>query len=85
MLVPYYKRITDAVNELRIWFEFYSCGKNQTLILTLIEMVVDPWCPQIMNDFDTLLETYKDEPIAFGVPETSLAMTVTEFESQIMG
>lgn len=80
MLVPYYKRITDAVHELGMWFELHSCGKNQTLVPAYIEMGVDLWCPQIMNDIDTMLETYKDEPIVFGIPEPQIAPDASEEE-----
>lgn len=80
MLVPYYKRITDAIHEMGMWFELHSCGKNQTLIPAYIEMGVDLWCPQVMNDFDMILKTYKDAPIAFGLAETPLSPEATEEE-----
>lgn len=82
MLVPYYKRITDACHKMGLWFELHSCGKNQTLVPAYIEMGVDLWCPQVMNDIDTILETYKDEPIAFGVGEPPLSPDATENEIQ---
>lgn len=80
MLLPYYERIINKVHELGMWFELHSCGKNQTLVPIYLEMGVDLWCPQTMNDIDMLLETYKDEPIAFGVPEPVLAPDASEDE-----
>lgn len=80
MLLPYYKRIINKVHELGMWFELHSCGKNQTLVPVLLEMGVDLWCPQIMNDIEGLLQTYKDAPIAFGVPEPILSKEASEDE-----
>ncbi|MBF7097771.1 uroporphyrinogen decarboxylase family protein [Alkalibacter mobilis] len=80
MLVPYYKRIIDAVHELGMWFELHSCGKNQTLVPAYIEMGVDLWCPQDMNDIDTLFETYNNDMIAFGIPEPAINPDASEEE-----
>jgi len=67
MLVPYYKRVIDAVHELGLYFELHSCGKNQTLVPAMIEAGVDLWCPQDMNDYEMLTRTYKDKSIVFGL------------------
>ena len=72
MLVQYYKRVSDEIHKLGMYFELHSCGKNQTLVPAMIEAGVDLWCPQSMNDYDMLAQTYKDEPIMFGFLEPVL-------------
>lgn len=69
MLVPYYKRITDAVHKLDLYFELHCCGKAQGLVPAMIEAGIDLWCPQNMNDYEMLTRTYKDDPIMFGLRE----------------
>lgn len=66
MLVPYLKRVTDAVHAKGMYFELHSCGKNEELVPAYIAAGVDLWCPQGINDIDMLAERYKDQPIAFG-------------------
>jgi hypothetical protein len=67
MLVPYYKRITDAVHEMGMYFELHCCGKAQALVPAMLEAGVDLWCPQNMNDYEMLTRTYKDDRIVFGL------------------
>lgn len=66
MLVPYLKRVTDAVHERGMYFELHSCGKNEALVPAYIAAGVDLWCPQPINDIAMLAEKYKDQPIFFG-------------------
>ncbi len=66
MLVPYLKRVTDAVHERGMYFELHSCGKNEALVPAYIAAGVDLWCPQAINDLEMLSQKYKDQPIVFG-------------------
>ena len=43
MLLPYLKRIVDSVHRHGMYFEFHSCGKNETLVPVMIEAGVDMW------------------------------------------
>ncbi len=66
MLVPYLRRVTDAVHERGMYFELHSCGKNEALVPAYIAAGVDLWCPQPINDIDMLADKYIDQPIFFG-------------------
>ena len=72
MLTPYYKKVIDAVHDLGMVFHLHSCGKNQTLVPAMLEVGVDMWCPQDMNDYDMLTQTYKDDPIVFALIEPAI-------------
>lgn len=63
MLVPYLRRITDAVHEMGVYFELHSCGKNEMLVPAMIEAGVDMWNGQPMNDKKMLCEKYGDQII----------------------
>lgn len=67
MLVPYLKRIIDYVHSQKMLFELHSCGKNESLVPAYIAMGVDIWCPQPINDYEMLVEKYKDAPIVFSL------------------
>lgn len=69
MLVPYYKRVLDVIHDLGMVFHLHSCGKNQTFVPAMLEAGVDMWCPQDMNDYEMLTQTYKDHPIVFALIE----------------
>ena len=72
MLIPYYKKVIDVVHELGMYFNFHSCGKNQTLVPAMLEAGVDLWCPQNINDCDMLAQTYKNKPIMFGLVQPDI-------------
>ena len=80
MLVPYLKKITDAVHDMGMYFELHSCGKTQDLVPAYIAAGVDQWNPQAMNDLLMLAETYKDQPITFGMQEIDIQPDATEEE-----
>lgn len=67
MIMPYIKRVFDHCHKLGLFIELHSCGKNEIFVPTFIEMGVDLWCGQNINDFDMLMEKYKGRGIYFGV------------------
>lgn len=73
-------KVTDAVHERGMIFELHSCGKNETLVPAYIEAGVDLWCPQVINDVKMLGETYKEQPITFGMTAIEMAPDATEEE-----
>ena len=88
MLVPYLKRITDAVHERGMIFNFHCCGCNERLLPAMIEAGVDIWCGQPMNNFERMYDEY-GEQITLGIycepptPEASLDEVVEYCEKFI--
>ena len=80
MLVPYARRVTDAVHEMGMFVQLHSCGKNEALVPAYIEAGVDLWCPQPLNDIKKLAETYHDKPIWFGQQFAGVPMDTPEEE-----
>ena len=66
MIAPYLKRMVESAHKRGLLFELHSCGKMEKLVPAILEADVDIWCPQSINDFDSLVETYKDETLIFG-------------------
>lgn len=67
MVMPYLKRVIDHCHSLGLYFELHCCGLVENFVPMFVEMGVDLWCGQNINDFDMLLERHKNDPIAFGV------------------
>lgn len=67
MIHPYFKKFVDTVHELGMCFELHCCGKAQDLVPAMVDAGVDLWCPQPMNDYKMLTETYRDKGILFGI------------------
>ena len=80
MLVPYLRKVTDAVHEMGMYFQLHSCGKNEALVPAYIAAGVDLWCPQPINDIDMLAEKYKDQPIWFGQQFSGIPADTSEEE-----
>lgn len=79
-LVPYLKKVSDAVHARGMFLELHSCGKNESLVPAYIAAGVDFWCPQDINDMDMLVEKYKDAPIWFGMPDVPIAPGTSDDE-----
>jgi hypothetical protein len=80
MLVPYLRRVTDAVHDMGMSFELHSCGLNGSLVPAYVEAGVDLWCPQEINDVFELATKYKDLPITFGDVPYPVALDAPEEE-----
>jgi hypothetical protein len=68
MILPYIRQLTDFIHKKGMTVEFHCCGKNIALVPAMVEMGVDIWNGQPINDFDTLAEQYKGTGIGFGIP-----------------
>lgn len=78
MLVPYMKRIGEAVHELGLVFSSHSCGKNEMLLPAYIESGFDVWCPQPMNDAKKLLDESEGKLVIGAFAPEMLAGTSDE-------
>jgi len=56
---PYMKRVVNAAHENGFFFDLHSCGKIESLVPAMIEMGIDSWQGQGMND---KLQVAKDHP-----------------------
>ena len=80
MLVPYLRRIADSAHRRGMYFEFHSCGKNETLVPAMIEAGVDLWAGQELNDKEALYRAYggqiklgvEPRPIPSDAPEQAV-------------
>jgi uroporphyrinogen-III decarboxylase len=66
-LVPTTKPVIDFVHSQGKFAELHSCGLTQQYIKEIIEIGLDAWTPQPINDFDMLTRDY-GEQIAITVP-----------------
>ena len=60
-LLPYTRRIWDYVHSCGKYVELHSCGLTQQYIEEMIEMGLDAWTPQPINDLDWLTANYGDK------------------------
>ena len=59
MIAPYMKRVVQAAHENNMFFDLHSCGHIESLVPVMIEMGIDSWQGQSMND---KLQVAKDHP-----------------------
>lgn len=67
MLLPYLKRVVDYIHSEGMFYEQHSCGNCTKLVPVYMEAGVDVWCPQPMNDFDTILAQCKGSRLHIGM------------------
>ncbi len=58
MIMPQTKRIMDYVKSCGKFIELHSCGLTQVYTPQMLEMGIDAWSPQPINDFDFLTTNY---------------------------
>jgi uroporphyrinogen decarboxylase len=56
LMKPHLKRATDKVHELGMFMEYHSCGKLEQVVPDLVEIGVDAWQGQEINDIRALKE-----------------------------
>lgn len=61
MIFPFAKRIITFAKSQGKFVELHSCGLNQQYVPYFIEMGIDAWAPQPINDSDFLKENYGDK------------------------
>ena len=71
-IMPYAKACWDWVHDTGRFVELHSCGLTQQYINEFVEMGLDAWTPQAINDIDALTLNYA-EKIAFTVPVNGIA------------
>lgn len=80
MILPYLKKVTDAAHRNGLFFDFHSCGKNETLVPVMIEAGVDIWRGQSVNDKEMLFDKYGDQ-IVLGIEATKLPRDCTDLKA----
>ena len=61
MLLPYLKRVVESAHANGIIFNFHCCGKVEQFVPMMIEVGVDAWDGQTINDIWGLYHTYGDK------------------------
>lgn len=54
LLKPQLKKAVDKVHELGMYFEYHSCGKIERIVPELVDIGVDAWQGQEINDIQKL-------------------------------
>jgi hypothetical protein len=80
-IMPYTKRCWDWVHSQGKFVELHSCGLTQQYINEFVEMGLDAWTPQAINDLDMLTRKYGDR-IALTVPQPGIAEAKSEKEAR---
>jgi len=60
MIAPYVARVVEGAHKLGVFVEMHSCGKIEKLLPNIIDMGIDTWMGQSINDKQMLVETYGD-------------------------
>lgn len=61
MIIPHLSRVVEHAHKRGILFEMHSCGKIEKLIPLLVEIGVDMWMGQDINDKLALFNEYGDK------------------------
>ncbi|MBE6038467.1 MAG: methyltransferase [Anaerofustis stercorihominis] len=69
MLVPAMKKFVDHVHEKGLFVDFHSCGCIEMLVPAMIEIGIDSWGGQPMNDYEKLYDLYGDKIILGVIPK----------------
>ena len=80
-IMPYTKRCWDWVHQSGRFIELHSCGLTQQYINEFVEMGLDAWTPQPINDLDMLTAKY-GEKIALTVFQPGIPAAKTEKEAR---
>ncbi|MDY2625544.1 MAG: uroporphyrinogen decarboxylase family protein [Coriobacteriales bacterium] len=71
MIVPHMKKVADATHELGMIFDQHSCGFNRALAPAMVEIGVDSWQPQRINDSWAINEDVGKDMVIYCVPENT--------------
>lgn len=82
-IMPYTKRCWDWVHSQGKFVELHSCGLTQQYIKEFIEMDLDAWTPQPINDLDMLTAKYGDK-LALTVNIPGIDSARTEDEARVL-
>ena len=83
-IMPYTKRVWDHVHDTGRYIELHSCGLTQQYIEEFVEMGLDAWTPQPINDLDMLTEKYGDKiSLTVTIPGLETAKTEAEVRKAV--
>ncbi len=83
-IMPYTKRVWDYVHSTGRYIELHSCGLTQQYIEEFVEMGLDAWTPQPINDLDMLTEKYGDKiSLTVNIPGLETAKTEAEVRKAV--
>lgn len=80
-IMPYAKEVWDHVHDVGKYVELHSCGLTQQYIEEFVEMGLDAWTPQNINDLDMLTDKYGNK-LALTVNVAELADASSEKEAR---
>jgi len=80
-IMPYTKECWDWVHSTGRFVELHSCGLTQQYIEEFVEMGLDAWTPQGINDLDMLTAGY-GEKIALTVPVEGIGEAKSTIEAR---
>lgn len=76
LIMPGAKAVWEYVHSRGKYVELHSCGLTQQYIEEFIEMGLDAWTPQAINDLDMLTEKYgRYLTLTMGIPNINKAQT----------
>ena len=80
MLVPYIKRVVDDIHSQGMYYEQHSCGNCTKLVPAFLEIGIDFWNPQPMNDIEKITEMCKDTRLHIAIGDIALPEGASEEE-----
>ena len=60
MIAPYVKKVVEGAHKLGVFVEMHSCGRTESMFPAMIELGVDTWMGQPINDKKMLVDNYGD-------------------------
>ena len=79
ILVPPEKKVADHIHELGLFYDFHCCGKVEKLVPAMLEISVDSWSGQPLNNKKELYKKYGDR-ILLGVEPPEIPADLPEQE-----
>lgn len=80
MLVPYIKRVVDYIHSEGMFYEQHSCGNCTKLVPAYLEIGVDIWNPQAINDLEAITQMTKGSRLHIAIGDLPLDPDATEAE-----
>ena len=90
MLVPAMKKVADHIHARGKFYDMHCCGQVEALLPAMIEIGVDCWSGQPMNDKRKLYHQYGDkimigvdsDPVPADMPEEEVAKMAKDFVNE---
>jgi len=81
ILVPPEKKVADHIHELGLFYDFHCCGKVESLVPAMLEIGVDVWSGQPLNDKKKLYDEYGDK-ILLGVEPPEIPPDISREDAE---